>query len=119
LACSQQDAHRLSPATAPRSREVLARQRFVRGADGVQIVRLGAIPASGSGRAIDPDDTFVLLEQERGEPPTKATGAFDRPHPPRRRMCASKWSESSVSKASAGNVCVTWTAPVISMTAGV
>jgi hypothetical protein len=91
LACSQQDAHRLSPATAPRSREVLARQRFVRGADGVQIVRLGAIPASGSGRAIDPDDTFVLLEQERGEPPTKATGAFDRPHPPRRRMCASKW----------------------------
>ena len=78
----QQDAHRFAVAASPRLGEVFAGQRFAGGADGVEVVGLGAVAAGRSGRPVDLDDPFAVFEQVGGEPGAEAAGALDRPDAP-------------------------------------
>lgn len=60
---------------------MLTGQRFAGGADGVELVGLGAVAASRAGGTVDLDHPFAVLQQERGQSGAEAAGALDRPDP--------------------------------------
>ena len=75
----EQDPHRFAVAAGPRRGQMVAGQGFAGGADGVEVVGLGAVASSWSGWPVDLDDPFTALEQVGGEPGAETAGALDRP----------------------------------------
>jgi hypothetical protein len=79
---ADQDAQCLTITAGARRSQVLTAESFAGGADRVQVIGLGSVPAGWPGRAVDLGDPFAVLEQCGGQPGPVAAGALDRPHAP-------------------------------------
>jgi hypothetical protein len=94
----EQYPDRFAIAATPRLREVLAAERFVRGADRVKLVGLRAVAARRSCGAVDFDDPFVVREQERRQTGAVAAAGFNRPDAPARGVHPCEAQQTLVAK---------------------
>jgi hypothetical protein len=98
LAGREQDAERLPPTALTGLREVLTRERFAGGADGVEFVRPGPGAAGCSRWAVDLDHPLGLLEQEGRQAGAEAACPLDRPHPTALRPLARKAEQALIAE---------------------
>lgn len=92
----EQHPHRLAVAAPTRLCEVVSCERFSGGADGVELVGLGAVASCRAGGSVDLDHPFLLLEEVSSQAGAEAAGAFDGPDAASGRVVAGEGEHSAI-----------------------